>query len=147
MKEIRTYVLNGKQVQLSTDSILMLNNVFYIPQRLRREIDPGLFVVYDLRSGKYEVHNSDYEDGDTYYCTIPYDELDARALEYVREIRFKDNELKIAEMEAHNEKIINEEKKKAEDEAGWKLREIHEYVAPKSTVDAPDDGAYKTRFV
>ncbi len=89
---------------------LIERDIFQISRRICG-IDPDYFVVFNRRSGKYEVHNSGNVGG-TYCFTVPYGELDARTLDYCREtLVSRDIALRI---EAHNEKL-RRSKKRARD--------------------------------
>ena len=68
---------------------LIENDLCNIVKRLRL-IDPSYFVVYNKRSGRYEVHSTDNV-GATFCFIVPYDELDARTLTYCRETRVERN--------------------------------------------------------
>lgn len=84
--------------------IEIINHVFNIPERLR-EIERDYFVVYDTLADKYEVH-SKANIGNTYCLTIPYDQLDARTIEYVRKTRKENADTLFKEMERDNEKLL-----------------------------------------
>ena len=59
---------------------LIEGSVCRIPERLK-EIDNGIFVVRNTKKGIFEAHClNNY--GDTYAFTIPFDELDTRAIEF-----------------------------------------------------------------
>lgn len=55
-----------------------------MPRRIR-DYDSSFFVVFNTKYGKYEIHSLDYPEGNTISCTVPYDELDARALRHLWE--------------------------------------------------------------
>lgn len=48
-----------------------------------KEIDRGYFVMFNLESGRFEVHH-EAQTGSTLACELPYEQLDERAVRYVR---------------------------------------------------------------
>lgn len=80
--------------------------MFDIVSRLK-EIDEGYFILYNTEKKAYEVHN--LEQGKNTYClTVPYPQLDARAVNLVKSTRreYMDNIFK--EIERHNRKLEEE---------------------------------------
>lgn len=61
--------------------IPIFQSVYHIPERLY-EYDRSMFLVFNTRTQKYEVHCLDHI-GDTFAFTVPYDELDVRTLRHV----------------------------------------------------------------
>ncbi|HEY8423462.1 MAG TPA: hypothetical protein VIL23_01715 [Clostridia bacterium] len=61
------------------------NDLYDIANRLK-SIDSGYFVVFDTERKKYEIHNTN-NIGNTYCLTVPYDCLDARAVDFVNKTR------------------------------------------------------------
>lgn len=80
------------------------------------EIDPSYVLVYNARTGKHEIHNADSRWRTTYELTVPFNELDARTLDYVRETQIWNSKKLIAEMEANNARIDAEKQSSAERE-------------------------------
>lgn len=72
------------QVRIEKRSYLIpvFSHVFDIPRRVY-EYDPSFFVVFNRNNQKYEIHSLDYPENDTHSCTIPYEELDQRALDHL----------------------------------------------------------------
>ena len=62
--------------------IKVLFDVYNIAKRLK-DIDRDYYVVYDTSKQLFEIHNSN-QVGSTYCLTIPYNQLDERALKLVR---------------------------------------------------------------
>jgi hypothetical protein len=60
----------------------IISHVFDMPRRIK-EYDSSFFVVFNKNRQKYEVHSLDYPMDDTLSCTVPYDELDERALHHI----------------------------------------------------------------
>ena len=57
-------------------------DLYDIASRIR-EIDDGYFIFYSYKRKKYEIHNS-HQRGSTLALVLPFDKLDARALDLVR---------------------------------------------------------------
>lgn len=83
--------------------IRITNDLYSIAERLK-EIDDGYFILYNKKSGRYEVHSSK-QHHDTYCLAVPYDCLDARTVELVKSTRreYMDNILN--EIERNNKKF------------------------------------------
>jgi hypothetical protein len=124
--------------------IEIFTNVYFIPERLK-EIDPNYFVLRDLERDAFEIHNSGQRDN-TYCLTLPFSELDARALELIRKTQTKNMARLIAEMDLENEKLQNEKHKKIED-AGYVAKEILEYANHHQSKETVHDKAFTTRFI
>lgn len=92
--------------------IEVTGDLFDISARLR-EIDGGYFVV--RRGNVFEVHNR--KDSPTYCLTLPWPELDARAVELVRKTRAERAEAVFAEMERDNERRKREALRQEADRA------------------------------
>ena len=82
-----------------------------IVKRLK-EIDKDYFVVYNITRKTFELHNRAQEEG-TFCLTLPFDCLDARAVEHARKTRVENEEKIIEEIDRENKrlekKLINEE--------------------------------------
>jgi len=122
------------------------SNVFNIPERLK-EIDKSYFVLYDNISGKYEVHSTENKDGNTFCLTLPFNELDSRAIEHVRKTRVENSKKLWEEMKRNNEKLEIEKAKKYADYIDYTTKDIYKYLALKSTKDTVPNNAYSTRFI
>ena len=61
--------------------IKICSDVYNISKRIKY-IDKDYYVVYDTSKQHFEVHNSS-QIGTSYCLTLPYDELDERAIKYV----------------------------------------------------------------
>jgi hypothetical protein len=62
----------------------LFTNSLDMPRRIR-DYDSSFFVAYNTNRGKYEIHSLDYPDGQTLSTTIPYGELDERAMVHLWE--------------------------------------------------------------
>jgi hypothetical protein len=82
---------------------LIENDLYDISSRLK-EIDEDYFIVYNLKRGRYEVHQR-RQPGGSYCLTVPYGELDARTVELVKRTRRQYREDALKDIERHNAKI------------------------------------------
>lgn len=89
--------------------ILVEHDLYGIAERITA-IESGYFIIYDSRSGKYEVHSADNKRS-TYCFTVPYDQLDARTLDYCRETLIANTDQLLKRMEANNRKIDEAKKR------------------------------------
>lgn len=92
---------------------LVEQSVYDIPRRLE-EYDPDMFVVFNSRKQKYELHSIQYS-GETFQTTFQYDDLDARALRHVWE-----NDLAVHGREIFRRIERDEEKQKKAKEREFK---------------------------
>ena len=81
--------------------ILITNDLFDIAWRLRA-VNDNYLVYYNVEKQRFEVHNSNKN---TLEFVVPYDELDARTVEYARYSRVENAEKIFAEIEKHNAKL------------------------------------------
>lgn len=115
-----------------------------IPQRIKA-IDKDYFVVRNHSIGKFEVHHKGQIDG-TLALTIPYDELDFRTIQMVKETRIEYIDKIIKEMDENNRKLEEKSKKKVSEYTDMVCRDIHSYVnkhESKTTADLSDSRLYK----
>jgi hypothetical protein len=82
----------------------IFDHVFDIPKRVY-EYDHSFFVVFNKNSQKYEIHSLDYPGEQTHSCSIPYPELDERALHHLWE-----NDIRVHGEEIFKRIEISEEK-------------------------------------
>jgi hypothetical protein len=104
----------------------VLHNVFDIPERLK-EIDPRFFVMFNHRTRKFEIHDN-MQIYNTLAVVLPFEELDARTIDYVRG-RMNNDVIAMARMiEEENERL--EAKKQADllDKAGYKTKQALKYL-------------------
>lgn len=120
------------------ERIAVTGDVFGIVGRLK-EIDEKYFVMLNRTTGRFEVHVRGQ--AITLGCELPFEELDARTIEYVREHHSSRIKAILSEME--------EQERRIERENAAKLRELSErmadglaYVQNKRTTDEfPDEAA------
>lgn len=141
MVDITFYKNRG---DIEQNCVLIESDVFNISQRIK-EIDEGYFIVFNPTNQRYELHHS--EQADSSYCsTLPYEELDGRAIERTREMSAARARIILAEMKAHNEKLEHDNNKKIENEVAWKAKEIYQHSLRHGVDGMFDDGAFKTSW-
>lgn len=119
--------------QYCENKIPITGGIYDIPQRLK-EIDPRYFVMFNKSSQRYEVH-VDGQYPSTYGCTLPFDELDARALHYVRENASSRTVDVAREIDRHNEQTDKRREAAFMDKANYKLKEAARYLADNIHTD------------
>ena len=127
-------LIRCREGECSKDRIPVLNGVYGIPERLK-ELRESLFVMYNTVAGVYEVHDASQDDC-TLACELPYEELDARALLYVRErMRERFDEM-VAEIERHNAMLEETAMNEQMDKAGYKMRQAIKYLSSHESADS-----------
>lgn len=117
-----------------------------IPQRLR-QIDKGYFLVRNHSTKQFEVHHRE-QIGNTFCLSIPFNELDERTLQRVRETRTEYIRNIIAEMDRKNEKIGIDGDGELKDVTKAVAKDIYSYVKAhesKETID--EDSKYFKKAV
>jgi hypothetical protein len=95
--------------------------------------------MFNKKTQRYEVHDSTQDDC-TLACELPYEELDARSLLYVRECMRERTEALIAEIERHNERLENEEYNREMDKAGYKMKQAIKWLGShESAEELPEE--------
>lgn len=87
------------------------NDLFDVSRRIK-EIDQSYFVFYNYEKRRYEVHST-AQRGDSLAVVIPFDRLDARAVDRVRRTRSENVARLIEETERHNKLLENEKIRRA----------------------------------
>jgi len=119
------------------------DNVYDIPRRIRQEVSPDFIVMFNPRTQRFEIHRIDGRY--SLELTIPYDQLDSRAIEYA--LYSRDVERVRTEIEENNARL-DEAKRKAKDhENSCKARDLFTYCNRHTDKETWDDEAYKTREV
>ena len=80
--------------------IEITDDLFDISRRLK-SLDEDYRLYYNGAKRRYEVHNRK-QCGSTLAFVVPFEELDARTVEYARKTRAENIELLLAEMDKHN---------------------------------------------
>lgn len=128
--------------QYSEDRIPVISHVTDIPVRLK-ELNRAFFVMFNTKKQKYEIHCSD-QPFSTLACVLPYDELDARAISYVREHSNERLEKIVREIEDYNERLAAKAEAEMIDKANYKMREVFNYLKNNSKTDSiPQEVIYE----
>lgn len=82
----------------------IFNDVYGV-SRLIQEYDPQMFLVWDVRRKKYEIHSLGNQ-GSTYGCDVPNNRLDSRVLQEIRkgDLRIRGDKI-FKEIEERNDFI------------------------------------------
>ena len=90
---------------------IIKSDLFNISNRIK-QIDPKYFVVFNKKRKKFEVHYKRLKN--TYELTIPYDNLDSRAIDFVQKTRIENRKKILEEIEKSNKllEVENQRKRK-----------------------------------
>lgn len=100
------------------------SDVFDICERIK-VIDENYFVLFNLNSNKFEIHNSKYKN--SYCLTIPYRQLDSRVIELLHSTDIRNYDKIIKNLDVENEKNEKQAFEKAKEMNDYKIREILKY--------------------
>ncbi len=113
---------------------------FNINKRIK-QLNKNYYVVYNLQTKKYEIHNSAYKN--SYCITVPYNQLDYRTIKVLKE---SENPTKIfEEIEKHNKNLELKAQNNVLDRSSYQLKEIYDYS--NSHIKNFDGNAYKNIWV
>lgn len=97
------------------------SDVYNISERIKA-VDERFFIMFNRQTQKFEVHVKG-QPATTYGCELPFDTLDARALEYVRKYSAARNRELAREIVEHNDRLAEAQSGKHIENAGYKMRE------------------------
>ena len=126
-------LIRCREGEYAKDRVPVRTSVYGIPERMK-ELRESLFVMFNTKTQRYEVHDSTQEDC-TLACELPYEELDARALLYVREMRRERTEALVREIEAHNERMVERAHNEHMDKAGYRMKQAIKYLASHESAE------------
>lgn len=118
-----------REGEYGRDRVPVVSHALDIPARLK-ELDEGYFVMLNVKTQKFEVWHEGGGAG-VLECVLPYDSLDERAVRHVREHRIERMDALIREIEAHNERLEEEAKRKWLQAAGDRTKEAFDYLRHK----------------
>ena len=72
-----------------------------------QQIDAGYFVMFNTESGRFEVHHP-AQTGGTLACELPFEQLDERAVRYVRQTSAARAARYLEELERENERLARQ---------------------------------------
>lgn len=104
-----------------------------IPGRVK-ELDGRLFIMLNTRTQKYEIHSAS-ETGSTLECVLPYEALDERTVRHVRRHRIERTEELAREVEEHNARLEEDERRRWLAAAGERTAEALKYLRGRTDTD------------
>ena len=106
--------------------IPVFSSVYSIPERLQ-EYDRSMFVVWNIIEQRYEIHCLDHI-GDTFGMTVPFFELDARAIRRVMrsDLRTRGRDI-FREIDEENERLEHSQERVRRNEINAAAREMAPY--------------------
>lgn len=122
-----------REGQYAKDREPVMGSVYGIPERLK-EISSSLFVMFNKVTQVFEVHDASQE-GCTLACELPYEELDARALTYVRERFVTRFEELVREVDRHNERLAEEAHRSHMSVANDRMKDAMTYMRRHESAD------------
>lgn len=105
--------------------IKIKKDLFNIAQRIKN-IENGYTVYFNTKNKKFQIHNKD-QLRNSYCATIPYDSLDARAIDYLNQTHTRNSKKIFKAIDENNNKLIEECKIKNDEEVKYKVDEIYKY--------------------
>lgn len=98
---------------------LITDDLYDVASRLK-SVKDSYVVYYNVEKGRFEVHDS------VKNClefVVPFDELDARTVEYARYSKVERAKDILAEVEAHNRRLERQQAKSAIERAATSIEE------------------------
>lgn len=104
--------------------IVLESSLLHIPERLL-EYDSDLFIIFNTKTQKFEVHSLANQ-GNTHCLTVPYEELDDRAINMFAKYDQRRRSFKaiIREIDRENEVMGKREAKNRRSELNAMAREV-----------------------
>lgn len=112
----------------------VLTHALDIPARLK-EISRDFFVMFNTVTQKYEVHDAS-QPYSTLACILPFDELDYRSIQYVREFFHKNVTDMAKEIEEYNTRLDAKQQADLIDKANYKAKEALTYLNNTTKTDS-----------
>ena len=98
---------------------LITDDLFDIANRLK-SVKDSYVLYYDTAKGRFEVHDGVKH---SLEFVVPYEELDARTVEYARRSNVRRAKQIFEEIEAHNRRLEKEQKAQAVERAAVAIQE------------------------
>lgn len=115
-----------REGEYAKDRVPVMCTVCGIPARLK-EISETYFIMFNKKTQKFEIHDSAQPES-TLACELPFYELDARTLDYVREHHVSRLDQIVMEIDQHNDKLVNDAMVHHMDKANYKMRDAIKYL-------------------
>lgn len=103
------------------EHVPVTSDVYNISERIKA-VDERFFVMLNRQTQRFEVHVKG-QPATTFGCELPFDTLDARALEYVRKYSAARTQNLARDIAAHNDRLAEARSGKHIENAGYKMRE------------------------
>ena len=113
--------------------IPVVSHALNIPARLKA-VGAGYFVMLNVRTQRFEIHDAAQREN-TLACVLPFDELDARAIEYARRYHVSRLGETAREVDDCNERLEREARRRCLEEAADKTREAVNYLKHRTDTD------------
>ena len=98
---------------------LITDDLFDIANRLK-SVNNSYVLYFNTQNNRFEVHDGDKR---RLEFIVPYDELDARTVDYARYTRVENAKRVFDEMEAHNQRLEKEQIDKAVEKAAVAIQD------------------------
>ena len=108
--------------------------VYGIPDRVK-DIDPAFFVVRNKRNNSWEIHHSE-QLGHSLALSLPFEDLDERALTYIRQNLRERAKERFAEIERANMLLEARREKERKEFVEQRVKEVYKYAKQHETKDA-----------
>lgn len=82
--------------------IPVTDDLYDVASRLK-SVDENYVLYFNAQTRRYQVYN-----GQSYAFTVPYDELDCRAVDYARKTAVRNADALFVEIERDNEKLLKQ---------------------------------------
>ena len=123
-----------REGEFAEGRIPVTSHVTDIPARLKA-INPDWFVMLNARTQRFEIHDA-AQPGGTMACALPFDALDARAIEYARRYHVSRLAETAREIDAFNENLEREAQQRYMAQAAERTREALHYLRRRPDADA-----------
>jgi crotonobetainyl-CoA:carnitine CoA-transferase CaiB-like acyl-CoA transferase len=135
---------SAREGEYTKDLIPVTGDVFGIVDQLK-SIDSKYFVMFNRTKQRFEIHHSGQR-FQSFCLAVPYDELDARTLEFVKETRVENYKKLKARLDKENLKLEAEKARKFKDVSDFYADEVYDWANRHTDPNIPAD-ANTTRWV
>ena len=122
-----------REGEFAPGRIPVTSHVLSIPARLKA-IDPNWFVMLNTRTQRFEIHDAAQPEG-TLCCALPFDALDARAVEYARCYHVSRLRETAREIDEYNERLAEAAQRDHLARAADRTREALTYLRRRTDTD------------
>ena len=122
-----------REGEFAQGRIPVTSHVLDIPARLKA-INPNWFVMLNTRTQRFEIHDAAQPEG-TLCCALPFDALDARAVEYARRYHVSRLRETAREIDEYNERLAEAAQRDHLARAADRTREALTYLRRRTDTD------------